>query len=147
MDNDTIKARARSFIAALNAGDKETIEEMLAPDYVQHSEGVPESRNAFMVYVFSLITAFPDGKFIIDDMIAEGDKVMLRWTYSGTNTGSWMGAPPTGRKVSFSGMDLWRYNEAGRLAEIWFVTDRLVLMQQLGAMRQWGPKMPQAKAA
>jgi predicted ester cyclase len=101
---------------------------------VQHGPDVPPSREALFRFHAAFHVAFPDGKFIVDDMIGEDDKVLIRWTMCGTQTGPWFNVPATGRKVNFVGMDLWRYADS-QLVEAWFVGDNLTLMKQLGILK------------
>lgn len=131
MSLDETKALALRFFEAFNTGDMATIAEMAREDYVQHSPGVPADRAALIRFVDMFLKAFPDGRFHLEDMIAEGDKVLLRWTCQGTQRGTWMGSAPTGRQVRFVGMDLWRF-ENGQIVEAWFIADNLSLLQQLG---------------
>lgn len=72
-----------------------------------------------------------DPHFTIEDVIAEGDKVVVRWTNSGTNSGEFLGMPATGRSFSVQGIDIYRLAD-GKLAEHWHVVDMLAHMQQLG---------------
>lgn len=129
-----LKQLAKKFIDAFNRQDISRIAQLISDKYVQHSPGVPPSRDSFFQFLEASYRAFPDCRFEIEDMIAEDDKVLLRWTFYGTHTGRWLNRtdPPTGRTVSFSGMDLWRYDPDGKLAEAWFIGDMLGLMKQLG---------------
>lgn len=128
------KALTRRLLDAFATGDTATLEELVAEDFVQHGPDIPPTREALFHFHAVFHVAFPDGQFIADDMIGEGEKVLIRWTMRGTQTGPWFGVPPTGRKVDFTGMDLWRFSE-GRLAEAWFVGDNLTLMKQLGRLK------------
>ncbi len=76
--------------------------------------------------------AFPDMHMTIDLIIAEGDRVAARWTTSGTHTGPWAGVQPTGKRVSFSGVNIFRL-EDGKVVELWNHRDDLGLMDQIGA--------------
>jgi predicted ester cyclase len=76
---------------------------------------------------------FPDVVSTIEDLIAEGDKVVARWTSHATHQGEYMGIPPTGKEVEFTGISLYRV-EGGKIAESWDVEDGLGLMRQLGAI-------------
>ncbi len=75
--------------------------------------------------------AFPDMNITMEDMVAEGDKVVARWTAQGTNTGEIMGMPPTGKAFKATGMNMFRLND-GKVAEVWTNFDDLGMMQQLG---------------
>ena len=71
--------------------------------------------------------------FSIDDIIAEDDRVVVRWTNSATHSGTFLGIPATGRSCRFAGIDIYRL-EDGRLAERWHVVDQLSMLQQLGLL-------------
>ena len=79
--------------------------------------------------------AFPDGVWTIADLVAEGDRVAVRWSFQGTQLGELaaFGLPATGNRVSFSGINLYRITD-GLITEIWEGYDRLPLLQQLGLM-------------
>ncbi len=83
--------------------------------------------------------AFPDTQFVIDEQIAEGDRVMTRWTAHGTHKGEFPGIPVTGRKAEVSGVQVDRFVN-GKIVETWSVFDQLGLMQQLGAVPAMGQK-------
>jgi predicted ester cyclase len=84
-----------------------------------------------------LLLAFPDLHFTIEDMFAEGDKVATRWTIRGTHRGEFMGLPPTGNQVTWSGINITRVVE-GKLVEDWVEQDTPGLMQQLAGTVQPG---------
>src|SRR5439155_22952243 len=82
--------------------------------------------------VFSFYrAAFPDLQVNAEDLIAEGDRVVARWSSSGTHKGDFMGIPPTGKQVQITGIDLFRFS-GGKIAEHWGVFDQLWMLQQLG---------------
>ena len=70
-------------------------------------------------------------RFTIEDVIQDGDKLVVRWTNSGTHVGEFLGIPPTNKSFSVAGIDIYRL-EGGRLAEHWHVIDQLSMLQQLG---------------
>ena len=80
---------------------------------------------------------FPDVVSTIEDLIAEGDKVMARWRARATHQGEYMGIPPSGKEVEFTGISVYRI-EAGKIAESWNVEDELGLMRQIGAVAELG---------
>jgi predicted ester cyclase len=92
---------------------------------------VPE-RPARRASQSSFRQAFPDLQWTIDLVLAENDLVAARWTASGTHTGSWGGLAPTGRRADFSGVNIFRFGDNGKVAEIWNHRDDLGLMEQLG---------------
>jgi predicted ester cyclase len=77
--------------------------------------------------------AFPDARVTVEDQIAEGDKVVDRWTATGTPTGDLMGVPPTGRRIEVSGITISRF-AGGKIVEDWYQGDDLGMMQQLGVI-------------
>lgn len=119
-----------------NRGNMSMADEFLAPDFVEHEElppGIPPGREAPKALFTMLRNAFPDFKATIDDIVAEGDRVVIRQTWSGTQKGEFMGIPPTGKSVSFKVIDILRM-AGGKCVEHWGVMDNMVMMQQLGAI-------------
>jgi predicted ester cyclase len=84
---------------------------------------------------------FPDVVSTIEDLIAEGDKVVARWRARATHQGEYMGIPPTGNEVEFTGISVYRI-EAGKIAESWNEEDELGLMRQIGAVAESGQEPP-----
>jgi steroid delta-isomerase-like uncharacterized protein len=117
-----------------NQGATDLVDELVAPDFVDHEElppGLPPGREAIKQLYVAFASAFPDFNITVDDMIAEGDKVVARSTWTGTHKGEFMGIPPTGRSVSFGVIDIVRI-EGGRIVEHWGQMDNAGLIQQLG---------------
>ncbi len=112
----------------------EVIEERFAPEFVNHSAppGLPPTREGSAMFSMAFRRGFPDYHVTIHDVIAEGDKVVTRKTFTGTHRGEWMGVPASGRNVSFGGIDIVRIAR-GKLVEHWAEFDMLALMQQIGA--------------
>ncbi|MCA1702583.1 MAG: ester cyclase [Actinobacteria bacterium] len=109
--------------------------DLLADDYVLHFPGMPGpvDRKGHDQLVMMFRSAFPDWAEVVDDVIAEGDKVVIRVTGTGTHEGEFQGIAPTGRRVTATGVGIGRI-ENGRIAEAWAAYDALGLMQQLGAI-------------
>ena len=84
---------------------------------------------------------FPDVVSTIEDLIAEGDKVVARWRARATHQGEYMGIPPSGKEVEFTGISVYRI-EAGKIAESWNEEDELGLMRQIGAVAESGQEPP-----
>jgi steroid delta-isomerase-like uncharacterized protein len=103
-------------------GRLEVADEILSPDFVIHNPVLPEAlRNGpegAKKYASAIVTAIPDRKLEHHDILAKGDKVMIRWTNSGTNTGPLFGNPPTGNPYVATGFDLFRISN-GRIKELW----------------------------
>lgn len=130
------KAAIRRWIdEAINQGNQAVLDELLAPDYVYHGPGMelrgPEALKQLIVQFRS---AFPDLHIAIDDLVAEGEKVVTRCTATGTHKGEFMGIAPTGKRMTLPIIVITRF-EAGKAVEDWEVYDGLGLMQQLGAVK------------
>ena len=109
------------------------IDALFATDYVEHG-GTGEDTHGIKEYkksINDLFSAFPDVHFTIDDMVVEGDKVAVRFTFSGTHKGEFMGIPPTDKKWTVWGIFIDRVAD-GKFVESWVRYDTLGLMQQLG---------------
>lgn len=128
------KAVIRRFVEAVqNNQDWTAYDELNDPSFVNLSAppGVPADREGGKVYLQAFAGAYPDASFTIDDMIAEGDQVVTKKTFSGTNTGEFAGMPATGRSVSVQYVDIMRVHD-GRIVEHWLSMNQLVWLQQLG---------------
>jgi len=129
MSMEENKAIVRRFVEAYNRRNLDLFDDLLAPDYVDHASKVGvEGLKQLMNMAFK---AFPDLHETIEDIIAEGDKVWVRITFTGTNTGEWLGFAPTGKKVTSKNVDTYRIVN-GKLAEYWNVTDASDFNRQLG---------------
>jgi steroid delta-isomerase-like uncharacterized protein len=131
------KALVRQMVEEIfNRGNMSLVDEFLAPDFVEREElppGIPRDREAVTQMTTMFRSAFPDFKVTVDDIIAEGDKVVIRQTWSGTHKGEFMGVPPTGKSVSFGVIDIIRV-AGGKFVEHWGQMDSMSMMQQLGAI-------------
>jgi C-1 hydroxylase len=123
------KALVRRWINVYNTHNLDSFDGFIAADYVDHTNKVDKEglRQLFTIG----FTGFPDWHETIEDIIAEGDKVWIRISYTGTHTGEFMGIAPTGKKVTTKGVDIYRIVN-GKLAEYWNVTDNMHLNTQLG---------------
>lgn len=136
MSADNKAVFRRYFEEVLNAGNLALVDDLIARGYVSHYPtgydfgGGPEGVKQI---VSAVRTGFPDVHFTVEDVIAEGDKVVGRWTFRGTHQGDFMGILPTGRKVSVMGIAIYRIAR-GKIAEAWVAWDSLGLLQQLGAV-------------
>ncbi|MFQ5947374.1 MAG: ester cyclase [Acidimicrobiia bacterium] len=132
-ENKTIFRRVMDEV--FNTGDVDRVDEFVAEDFIEHEAfpGLPEGRDAPKAFLRMLHEGFPDVKISIDDLIAEGDKVVGRGTITGTHRGEFMGMPPTGNKVEVHAIDVVRFRD-GLAVEHWGVTDQLAMMQQLGVI-------------
>jgi predicted ester cyclase len=97
----------------------------------------PEQAEAARQEAADFRRGFPDVVSIIEDLIAEGDMVAARWSSRATHLGEYLGVPPTGNQVEFTGISVYRI-EGGRIAESWTEEDELGLMRQIGAVPEPG---------
>jgi len=122
----------RIYEEVINKRDLDLLDELVATDYIEH-DPLPGQGTGLQGIKdrYGMLIAGLDPQFTIDDMIAEGDKVVVRWTNNGTNVGDFLGIPATGRSFSTAGIDIYRV-EGGKLAEHWHVVDVFGQMIQLG---------------
>jgi steroid delta-isomerase-like uncharacterized protein len=114
-----------------NMRNRAVIDEVIAPDLIQHIRGVPPGPDGIHKFFAAIDAAFPDAHLTVEDIVAEGDKVAWRFTVRATHTGPFRGIPPTGKAFTQTGMAITRMRE-GRMVENWNQTDDLGMMQQLG---------------
>jgi steroid delta-isomerase-like uncharacterized protein len=128
----------RVFDDLFNEGKLDAADEIYAPDHTSHDPQAPGVNGAAAMkhYIGMYRAAFPDLQLSTDDIIAEGDKVVIRWTARGTHKGELMGVPPTGKQTVVTGINIFRVKD-GRIAEEWVNWDTIGLLQQLGV----APKM------
>ena len=120
------------FIKAYNERKLDLIDDFVSPDYIDHDKNI--GREGLKQLIAMGITAFPDWLETVEDVIAEGDKVWVRLTYTGTHKGAFMGLPPTGKKINSKAVDIYRI-ENGKLAQVPDVkTDNINIFKQIGAI-------------
>ena len=130
MENKTLVQRW--FSEVWNEGRADAIDEMLADDAVVHGLGADLHGSAEFKHFHSAYrNAYPDVTIDVDDLVAEGDMVAVRWSAIGTHRGDGLGFPATGRRAQFTGMVFVRIKD-GRLVEGWNNFDQLGMLQQLG---------------
>ena len=125
------KAIVRKFIEAYNNRNLDLVDDFVAPDYVDHTNNV--NREGLKQLIAMGLNAFPDWHETIEDIIAKGDKVWVRLSYTGTHKGEFMGLPPTGKKITSKAVDIYRI-VSGKLAEYWNVTNNVDILKQTGAI-------------
>jgi steroid delta-isomerase-like uncharacterized protein len=122
----------RYFAEVLNRGNFTVAGELLAPDVVfRNPPVIARGVDEFRAAIEAVRGAFPDLQFVIEDELAEGDRVAMRWRVSGTQRGEFFGRPASGRKIDVTGMNMFRI-ASGRIQEIWVNMDRLGEAEQLG---------------
>ena len=137
MTPDELKARARRLAQEVfTQGDLAIADELVSPDYVHHMPGPQPVHGVtgLKEWVTMLRRTFPDVHLILEDEIAEADRVVSRITVRGTHEGEFLGIPPTGRQVAFDVIDINRTGPDGRFVEHWSSMDLLGLLRQLGAL-------------
>jgi steroid delta-isomerase-like uncharacterized protein len=132
-ENKTIARRFNEDV--WGRGDQAALEELLDPDFVDHDAlpGQPPGREGHKQILAAFRSAFPDLNVTTEDIVAEGDKVVSRWTARGTHQGELLGIAPTGNGVTIKGIDVLRVAE-GRIVERWAQFNDLEMMQQLGVV-------------
>jgi steroid delta-isomerase-like uncharacterized protein len=129
------KAIVLRWFAELDRGNLDIVDELIADEYVDHNPALPNlppGREGVRQYVRILKTAFPDASHTVEDVIAEGDKVMTRVTARGTFLGECIGYQPNGNVIEISGIAVHRI-EDGWLVEHWAHADIAGFMHQIGA--------------
>jgi steroid delta-isomerase-like uncharacterized protein len=119
-----------------NGEDPSVADELVAEDYYIHDRDLAEEIRGPELYralASGTREVFPDMRITIEDSVAAGDRVALRWTMHGTHEGELFGVAPTGRAVTLSAIEIDRF-EGGRLAETWTQSDTAGLMEQVGAL-------------
>jgi len=132
------KALIHRYMEAVDKGSVAALDEFIAPDFVDHNPfpgvapGLEGAKQAFAIF----LNAVP-GYHTVDDLIAEGDKVVARMTGYGTHERELMGIPPTGKQLKTTGIAIWRIAD-GKIVEHWGEADMLGMMQQLGVVPTGG---------
>jgi steroid delta-isomerase-like uncharacterized protein len=130
------KTVSRYYADVLNGGEVDLLDEIAVEDYVENDPlpGQGNGRADFKRRVETLRSAFAPITFRVEDVIAEGDRVVVRWSSTGKHSGEFLGIPPTDREYTINGIDIHACRD-GRLAEHWHVVDQLSQLQQLGLVQ------------
>jgi steroid delta-isomerase-like uncharacterized protein len=117
----------------LNKGKLDMLDQVIAEDYV----GVYGQKGpaAFAETVQGLREGFPNIQWTIEDLVAAGDRVAVRWTWQGTHTGSFRGIPASQRQISDKAIAIYQFRD-GKIIQAWIETDRLGFLQQIGVVPQ-----------
>jgi steroid delta-isomerase-like uncharacterized protein len=137
------KATCRRFHDLWNTGDAEliskTIDEVVEPDVLLHTPLQEATGAQALKQVMAMLhRVLPDLHLTVEDLIAEGDKVVAKNAVTGTHQGEYMGLSPTGKSVAYNEIFIFRFVD-GRIAEIWGVVDVFSLMKQLGVIQLGAP--------
>lgn len=139
MSTEDNKRVVRAIEEAWDSGKLDQLNDLLAPNFMNHSgvPGMPHDVETLKMIHGMSMGAMPDRRVEIVDMVAEGDKVVVRCHVTGTNTGGfpWLGAEANGAKIDFEWIGIYRV-EDGKAVEHWGVNDGIALLAQTGA---WMP--------
>ena len=125
------KAIARRFVEELlGKGSYSLFDELTVENYADHNlpSGVTARQS-----ISAFRAGFPEARFRVEDILAEADKVVVRYAVEGTHTGNFFGIPATGKSITMTGISIYRIVN-GKLTEAWVQYDQLGLMQQLGVV-------------
>ena len=138
MTTDDNKALVQRFFEeVINQRNLAALNQLVDPTGVNHTvpAGMPQEPNPFLA---QYLGAFPDGKVTVEDLLADGDKVVARVSYRGTHQGAFRGIPPTGKPITVMGINIFRIAN-GKLVEHWGLADRLAVLQQVGVVPPLAP--------
>jgi steroid delta-isomerase-like uncharacterized protein len=135
-ESDNVKLFRRVTLGAFADGDLSVLDECLTDDFVEHepAPGARPGREGVKDIATMIRTGFPDLRITIDDAFGVGDQVAARSTWTGTNTGSFMGMPATGKAATWEAIDI-IHVRGGRINEHWGQLDIMGLLTQLGLMQ------------
>lgn len=137
MSLEANKTVIRRWFEEVNGGNMAAADEFYGADYILHDPnaepGVPIGPASVRQYLAPIMAGFPDSKVTVDDVLAEEDKIAVRFTARGTHTGDFMGIPPSGKPIAAQGISIIRIAN-GQMVEEWQNFDMLTLLQQIGAI-------------
>jgi steroid delta-isomerase-like uncharacterized protein len=134
-------ATARRLYQLVSTGEVDAFGDLLADDFVEHEEtpGLAPTKDGVKSFFRMQLAAFPDLRMDVEDVVADGNKVVARVRYTGTQRGEFMGMPATDKSVDVQLIDIFRFADDGRVAEHWGVIDLMAMMQQLGVVPAGAP--------
>ena len=134
-------ATVRQIYDAINARDLDAFGGLMADDFIEHEEtpGLAPTKDGVLAFFAMQLAAFPDMRMHVQDVVADGGKVVARVRFTGTHRGDFMGMPATGRSVDANLFDMFVIGDDGMAHEHWGVMDQLAIMQQLGAVPEGPP--------
>lgn len=134
-------ATLRRMYDAINAHDLDALAAVMADDFVEHEElpGLEPTKAGALEFFRLNMAAFPDLRFEAEDVLVDGDKVVARARFTGTQHGELPGIPPSGKRVDVPLIDIIRFGDDGLAHEHWGVMDAFAMMHQLGALPEEPP--------
>ena len=136
LNADDYVAKTRRFMEEVfNKGNMKAVDEFMSANITEHNPfpGQGPGVEGFKKGMSDFRQAFPDLRIVVDDIFADGEKVVARTTMKGTHKGTFMNTPPTGKQISVEGIDIVRMS-VGKAVEHWGIFDALTMMQQIGAI-------------
>jgi steroid delta-isomerase-like uncharacterized protein len=135
MSKEANIAALTKFAEAVNTGKFDLFNEVVSVDNVDHdpAPGQVQGPEGYRVFFSGLRNAFPDLKVAPETIVADDDSIAFAYTITGTQNGSLMGVPPTGKKIKIRGMQISKFKD-GKMVERWGSSDELGMLQQLGAL-------------
>lgn len=119
--------------AFIEKDSREFLGTLFSPDFILHSTQGDMFYEDFIQGNIMILTAFKDISYAVEDMIAEGDKVVVRYSFRGIHHAPMMGVPPTGKEIKGKGIMICKL-AGGKIVEAWAISDELGMMRQLGAI-------------
>ena len=118
-----------------NKGNHDVVDDLFAPDFTHHFKDprLPKGREAMKLLGKSVVAAFPDVNATVEDLLADGDKIIERTVARGTHKGPFLGVPASGKAVSWTEIHIYRLKD-GKVAELWSEIDFLAILMQIGAL-------------
>ncbi len=124
------KSIVRRYLAVYNEKNVDVLDAFVAADFDHHGYGTSTLED-YKQKLAGQFTVFPDLHYTIHDVMAEGEKVTARWTGGGTHKAEFAGIPPTGKHVTWTGINIFRFAD-GKIVEVWFEGNKLGAYRQLG---------------
>jgi steroid delta-isomerase-like uncharacterized protein len=133
--SEDLKALINRSKEMWNTGNLKIVDEIYAQNFFNHYPFDPSVRDleSFKKFVAECRKGMPDLNVLIEDMIAEGDRLACRWECSGTHKVDFFGIPATGKKATWTGVTIYRF-DSGKIVEAWWSEDALGMLQQLGVI-------------
>ena len=134
-EQQNLSSMKRIYAEFINQGNEAVFDELVDPNLVENEEllpGLEPNREGVKQFFKMFRSAFPDLHFQVDEMFAAEDKIVAQVTITGTHQGTFMNMPPTGNKISYKAIDIFRLVN-GKVVEHWGIGDNAKMMQQLGA--------------
>jgi len=135
MSREINQAALGKFAEAVNSGNFDVFDQVVAPDCVDHdpAAGQMVGPAGYRMFFSGMRAAFPDMAVALETMVADDDTIAFAYTLTGTHKGPLMGTPPSGRKVSIRGLQISKF-KGGKMVERWGSSDELTLLKQIGAI-------------